>query len=153
MPARKRKPQAWGDTPIHTVNVDWDGCAVPARWPERPDTFNPGFVEAMRRFHKAGFKLQIFTARISPYDPWTGQRRDPALNQAEVAYIRSMLDDAGLTYIDIWQREGKPGGSVYIDDKAERYGGTKRSWDAVCNKVLIRLGKEEAVFPAMAGEE
>ena len=147
-----RKQKVYGDTPQHQINVDWDGCAVPAMWPERPTEFNPGFVKAMRRFHKAGFRLMIHTARISPWDPWTGRRRDPAHIATEVLYIRSMLDDAGLSYIDIWTREGKPGGSVYIDDKAERYGQTRRSWDAMCNKVLLRLGKEDAVFPVMAGE-
>lgn len=151
MPARS-KPRVYGDTPQHQINVDWDGCAVPAKWPERPTSFNPGFVKAMRRFHKEGFRLMIHTARISPWDPWTGARRQAAMIAAEVQYIRSMLDAEGLTFIDIWTREGKPGGSVYIDDKAERYGGTVRSWDAVCNKVLLRLGKEDAVFPVMAGE-
>jgi hypothetical protein len=148
-----RKQKVYGDTPVHTINVDWDGCAVPAQWPDRPTEFMPGFVKAMRRFHKEGFRIQIHTARISPWDPWTGRRRDPSHSAAEVNYIRSMLDDAGLTFVGIWTREGKPGGSVYIDDKAERYGGTVRSWDRVSDKVLIRLGKEDAVFPAMVGEE
>jgi len=109
----------------------------------------PGFVKNMRRLNKAGIRLVIASARISPYDPWTGQRRDPAIVATEIAYIRHMLDEAGLTFIDIWTREGKPGGSVYVDDKAERYGGRPGSWDKVTDRILIRLGKEEAIFPAM----
>ena len=141
-----------GDTPVHTIIVDWDGTAVPAQWPERATEFMPGFVKAMRRFHKEGLRLTIFSARLSPWDPWTGQRRDPSHKAAEIQYVRSMLDREGLTFIDIWDREGKPGGSVYIDDKAERYGGTSKSWDIMTHKVLLRLGKEDAIFPAMAGE-
>jgi len=148
---RKRKQE--GDTAVHTIIVDWDGTAVPAKWPERPDTFMPGFVKAMRAFHKKGFRITIMTARISPWDPWTGKRRDSSHSAAETQYIRDMLDREGLTFIDIWTREGKPGGSVYIDDKAERYGGHVRSWDAMVTRVLARLNKEDAVFPGMSGEE
>jgi hypothetical protein len=151
--ARRAKPKVYGDTAVHTIIVDWDGTAVPAQWPDRPTAFMPGFEKAMRTFHKAGFRLTIQTARISPYDPWTGDRRDPSYSAAEIQYIRGMLDAAGLTFIDIWTREGKPGGSVYIDDKAERYGGHTKSWDAMTVRVMARLGKEDAVFPAMAGEE
>jgi len=148
-----RKPLVWGDTPVHTVVVDWDGTAVPPQWPERPTTFMPGFVKAMRKMHRAGFSLVIFSARISPWDPWTGMRRPKGHSKAEVQWIRGMLDREGLTFIQIWTKEGKPGGSVYIDDKAERYGGRVNSWDRVTEKVLLRLGKEDAVFPAQLGEE
>jgi len=138
-----------GDVPVHTAIIDWDGTAVPSCWPGQPKKFMPGFVKNMRRLNKAGIRLVIASARISPYDPWTGQRRDPAIVATEIAYIRHMLDEAGLTFIDIWTREGKPGGSVYVDDKAERYGGRPGSWDKVTDRILIRLGKEEAIFPAM----
>ena len=142
------KPKAWGDTPVHTAVVDWDGTAVPSMWPGRPTEFMPGFVRNMKRLNKAGIRIVIQTARISPYDPWTSERRDPAVVAEEIAYIRDTLDRAGLGFIDIWTKDGKPGGSVYIDDKAERYGGRPGSWDKVTDKVLLRLGKEEAVFPA-----
>jgi len=148
-----RKPRVYGDTPVHTIVVDWDGTAVPAQWPERPTEFMPGFVEAMRAFHKAGFRITIFSARLSPYDPWSGLKRPKAVQAAETQYIRNMLDAQGLTYITIWTLEGKPGGSVYIDDKAERYGGRSTSWRAMQHRVLLRLGKEDAVFPAFDDTE
>lgn len=140
-------PRAEGDTPVHTAIVDWDGCAVPAVWPEHATEFMPGFVKAMKRFQKAGIRTIIFSARLSPWDPWTGHRREQAYVAAEVQYIRDMLDRAGLGFVDIWTKEGKPGGSVYIDDKAERYGGRTKSWDRVTDKVLARLGKEDPHFP------
>jgi hypothetical protein len=145
--------RVWGDTPRHTINIDWDGTAVPAMWPERPTEFMPGFERAMRRLNAAGIKLQIFTARISPYDPWTGQRRDPGLVQTEIAYIRDMLDRHGLTFVGVWTREGKPGGSRYVDDKGVRYGGRTRSWDRLTDRLLLELGAEAPMFPALPEEE
>ena len=147
-----RRPRVVGDTPRHTIIVDWDGTAVPSMWPERPTTFLPGFVDAMHRFHAAGFKVTIFSARLSPYDPWTSERRPQPVIDEEVAYVRSMLDAAGLDFVDIWTKEGKPGGSVYVDDKAERYHGCNGCWKRLADRVLVRLGQEAAVFPAFNQE-
>lgn len=143
------KPRVMGDTPRHTINVDWDGTAVPAMWPERPTEFLPGFVESMHRFNAAGFKVQILTARISPFDPWTGEYRPKEVVADEIRYIRDTLDRAGLHFVDIWTREGKPGGSVYVDDKAERYNACNGCWRRLTDKILLRLGAEDAVFPAV----
>lgn len=137
-----------GDTPVHTAIIDWDGTAVPAMWPERPTEFMPGFVDAMRRLHRAGWKLTIFSARLSPWDPWTSMRRPPEHTAAEYQYVRDMLDRHGLTFVDIWTKEGKPGGDVYVDDKAERYGGTAKSWQRVTEKILLRHDGKRPVFPA-----
>jgi len=131
----------------HTVIVDWDGTAVPSMWPEQPQEFMPGFVKNMNRLHKAGFRILIQSARLNPYDPFTGVERDQGIVATEVQYMRHLLDRHGLTYIDIWTRPGKASGSVYVDDKGERYGGRSRSWDKVTDKILLRLCGEEAVFP------
>lgn len=135
-------------TPVHTAIIDWDGTAVPQMWPEHATEFNPGFVDAMRRLHEAGVKLIVASARLSPLSPWTGEDREPAYILGEIAYIRDMLDAHGLTYMDIWTKPGKPGGSVYVDDKAERYHGRPGSWNALTDKILLRLGAEEPIFPA-----
>lgn len=140
-------PSVEGDTPVHTVIIDWDGTAVPSMWPERPTEFMPGFVKNMKRLHRAGIQLIIHSARLNPYDPWTRQLRDPLHMLGEEQWMRNMLDQAGLGFIGIYTRPGKPGGSVYVDDKAERYSGRPGSWDKVTDKILLRLGKEEAVFP------
>jgi len=137
-----------GDPPVHTDVIDWDGTAVPAMWPERPTEFMPGFVRSMRRLHAAGHRLLIFSARLSPYDPFTFRRRPPEHLAEEFQYIRNMLDAHGLSFVAIWKKEGKPGGSVYVDDKAERYTGRPGSWDRVTDKILIRSGVEPAMFPA-----
>lgn len=146
-------PRVEGDTPVHTVVVDWDGTAVPQAWPERPTTFMPGFVHNMRRLHAEGVRIVIDSARLGPTDPWTGLPRDPAYRAGEIAYIRDMLDRHGLGFIRIHTSLGKPGGSVYVDDKGERYGGRPKSWDRVTDRILMRLGKEDAIFPAFDNEE
>lgn len=140
-------PKVWGDEPQHVINVDWDGTAVEAKWPDRPTEFFPGFVEAMRRFRDAGHPIRIWTARINPIDPWTGKERDPYDVAAEIQYIRDTLDAAGLTFVEIYTKPGKPGGAVYIDDKAERYNAGAKSWARLADKILLRLDGEEPVFP------
>lgn len=140
-------PRIMGDTPRHVLNVDWDGTAVPAMWPERPREFMPGFVQAMHRFHAAGHPIRIYTARINPTDPWTGQDRPAEDIAEEIRYIRDTLDAAGLTFVEIYTKPGKPGGAVYIDDKAERYTGGARSWARLADKILLRLDGEEPIFP------
>lgn len=136
-----------GDTPRHTVVLDWDGTLVPAQWPERPTTFMPGAIPALQAMHKAGYKLLVFSARLSPFDPFTSRRRDPSVLASEYQYVRDMLDRAGLAYVDIWRQEGKPGGSIYVDDKAVRYTGRPGSWRAVTEKIFALLGAEEPFFP------
>jgi hypothetical protein len=137
-------------TPGHTVIVDWDGTAVKAEWPDKTANWMPGFKEAMRRMHEQGLSLVIHSARFNPHNPYTGQVDDYWENEARAnsQFIRHALDEAGLSFIGVWDKPGKPSGSVYIDDKAERYNGHHNSWHAVTNKVLIRLGNEDAVFPA-----
>jgi hypothetical protein len=134
-------------TKRHTIVLDWDGTLVPSRWPEQPTEFMPGAIEAVRRFHAAGHKLLVASARLSPWDPLTSLPASPASVAREKQYIRSTLDGAGLTYVDIWDLPGKPSGSVYVDDKAERYNGRPGSWKAVADKVLLRLNDEAPVFP------
>ena len=122
-------------------------------WPERPTTLMPGFAEAMRRFRDAGHPVRIWTARINPSDPWTGEARAEKDVQAEIAYIRNTLDMARLKFVEIYTAPGKPGGAVYIDDKAERYVGTKGAWPRLVDKILLRLDNEVPVFPHHANAD
>lgn len=137
----------------HTVVLDWDDTLTNSRWPSPNTEWMPGAVEAVRRMHAAGLSLVVFSARLSPYDPYTFQRRTEALRASEQQHMRAMLDEAGLTFVSIWDKEGKPGASVYVDDKAERYHGCVKCWDKLTTKILLRLGKEPAQFPAFQQEE
>lgn len=130
----------------HTIVVDWDGTCVEAKWPDMGDWL-PGAKAALRQFHDKGCRVVIFSARLSPFDPWSSQRRSAAVVQTEFLKVRDMLDRAGLTFVDIWMTEGKPGGSVYIDDRAERYHGRPGSWTKLAQKVLMRLDLTEPELP------
>lgn len=140
---KDRTPHAYA----RRIVVDWDGTAVKAKWPEQTREFMPGFVDAMRRFHEAGFPIVIESARFNPCDFYTQRpsARAAAQAQTERAYVRSTLDDAGLTFIDIHDQPGKPTGMVYIDDKGERYGGNNNSWKAMVERVLVRAEAYEEV--------
>lgn len=130
----------------HTVVIDWDGTCVVAQWPTMGEWL-PGAIEALRKMHKAGCRLVIFSARLSPFDPWSSQRRSEAEVMSNVLAVRHKLDTAGLHFVDIWTLPGKPGGSVYIDDRAERYHGKAGSWDKLAQKVLMRLKLETPEVP------
>ncbi len=131
---------------VHTICHDWDGCLAENVWPRMGD-WNHGAVDACFNLHNAGLAQIINSARLSPYDPYTSQERDPSFVASEYQQMRAMLDTAGLTFVDIWRKPGKPGASVYIDDKAERYHGRPGSWKALTHKILTRLDVDEALFP------
>lgn len=137
--------------PRHAIAVDWDGTCVVPTWPERTTQWMPGAVEALRDLSEHAY-VYIWTARISPMDPF-GNRRPPAEVEAEVRYIREMLDEAGLTQVDIYRGYGKPGATVYVDDKAERYRGREGSWAALTEKILARIAETPADFPALVRTE
>jgi hypothetical protein len=133
----------------HTVVLDWDGTLVPAAWPDRPNQFLPGAVEALTAMNRAGLHLTVHTARMNPYDPFTGKLIAPGRVAMEKLYVRGTLDKMGLTFVDIWDKPGKPSGSAYVDDKGYRYPGTSGAWKAVANTLIMHLAKEPPVFPAM----
>jgi hypothetical protein len=135
-----------------TIVVDFDGTLVKQAWPEIGE-WMPGAKDAMRAFNNAGYHIVLFSARLSTFDPWGNERTDADV-AAEVAKVRHTLDTAGLSFVRIWTASGKPGGAVYIDDRAERYGGRAGSWRAMTEKVLMRLGSEDfefAAFPDVGG--
>lgn len=101
----------------------------------------PGFEQAMRRLHTAGFKLVIHSVRLCPFDQWTGQPREFEA-KVQALKMRAMLDAHGLTFVDIWTKPGKPAGFVYVDDRAERYNGRTTSWAKVTDKILLRAQQE-----------
>lgn len=130
----------------HTLAIDWDGTCVEQAWPDMGD-WMPGAVSALERLSEYAY-LTIWTARIAPLDPW-GQERDPAEVAKEIQTIRDRLDSVGLPQIDIHTHPWKPGATVYVDDKAERYHGRPGSWKALTAKLLARVLDEESLFPAL----
>lgn len=140
--AKAYQPHSGEDRSSRYVIVDWDGTAVESAWPEQTRNFMPGFVEAMWRLHRAGLQPVIESSRFNPNDYVSQQPTERSIAQAhaERQYVRNTLDEAGLSFVLIHEQVGKPTGMVYIDDKAERYTGTKNAWSSVVDKVLIRAG-------------
>lgn len=135
----------------HVVVLDWDGTLVENRWPHRDGDWMPGAIDAVLKLARAGFHLVVFSARLSPLDPITWKERPPARVKMELDYIRDKLDSAGLTFVDIWTKPGKPGGAVYVDDRAERYHGKTHSWRTLADKIILRFDGVEPEFPHNGG--
>jgi hypothetical protein len=126
----------WGARPII---CDFDDTLVKGEWPAIGE-YMPGAVEAMHTFHTHGIPVWVHSCRLSPFMPDHETERDPAEVQAEILRVRDTLDEAGLPFVGIFTKPGKPSGFVYIDDKAERYGGGANSWKKLVPKVLARRG-------------
>ncbi len=131
---------------LRKLAIDWDGTCVTSEWPYKSTTWMPGAVEALTELSKHA-RIVIHTARISPM--WTDEvtQRKPADVQAEINYIRDMLDSAGLTGIRIHTDPWKPGADAYVDDKAVHYAGRSTSWGNVTEKLLTMLGVDTDVDP------
>lgn len=125
-----------------TAVIDWDGTLVQSNWPNRPTEPLEGAVDALHRLNALGARLMIDSCRISPMNPYDEGERSAADVAIERQYVRSTLDSWGCSFVDIHHTKGKPGGNVYVDDRALWYPGRDRSWDALVNVIAGRLGLE-----------
>jgi len=98
------------------IAVDFDGTLVEKAWPGMGDWI-PGAVEAMKKLHEAGHTVFLYTARLSGRWP-DGSERNPAELVIETQLVRNMLDEAGLSWMEIWTGEGKPHWDLLIDRKS-----------------------------------
>jgi hypothetical protein len=133
-------------TKRHIVVIDWDGTLVENRWPQMGGWL-PGAVDAIKRFQQEGYKVLIFSARLSPY--WLdGSKRPAEAVATSVKEVRTMLDEAGLPTVGIWTKPGKPPFSKFIDDKAVAFPSTptKHTWRRITEKVLVSLGAEDPLY-------
>ena len=121
----------------YSICVDFDGTLVEAKWPDMGD-WMPGAVDAMFELHGLGFGLICNSARLNPYNPYSGTLRPDIEVNNDYALMRKKFDDAGLTFIDIWRGEGKPSCFAYIDDRGIHYTGSPGSWRAVVRIVKAR---------------
>ena len=112
------------------IVVDWDGTCVDIKWPEMGD-WKPHAIYALRTFLKLGFEVVIHSTRFSKMD--VDEVTPYELHEATVAQVRRMLDDVGLQEVEIWLRPWKPGGIVYIDDKAIEF----TTWPNVMERLTL----------------
>lgn len=130
----------------HTIVYDLDGTLLTNAWPDLGD-WQRDAIDVVRYYLDQGVSGTVFSARLSPYDPFTMQERDPGVVLAETYRVRNMLDRAGLQDLDIWTLPGKPGASVYVDDRAIWYPGRPGSWKRMVPKINRRLKMEDPKLP------
>jgi len=128
---------AYGHSPIaaNVVCVDFDGTLYP--WGDlysraRP---NPGAVEAVKRMKEAGFRIVIFTSRLSP--TWTFAEHESMTGQYN--YIQDMLLRDGIPFDDITCE--KVPSIAYIDDRAVVYNGNDaEEWGDIADAIISTYG-------------
>lgn len=130
-------------TGVSTPNfvVDWDGTCAEDSWPKM-GKWLPGAVDALRALTKLG-TVEIDSCRCNPYEHgFDGITLRPAHITADaILSIRSMLDAEGLHMVRIHTTTGKPSGVEYIDNKARRFTGRKKSWDVLVDLMQGLYGK------------
>lgn len=109
--------------------VDFDATIVP--W---GPLFNPkaealpGAVEAIRELHGSGWKIVIFTSRMS--QSWHQSSGERANEQ--YAYVSSTLIRLGIPYDKITAE--KVPAEAYIDDRAIEFTGD--NWPQIAERIL-----------------
>lgn len=124
-----------------TIVVDWDGTCVPSAWPERPTKWLFGARAALHRFLELGYEVNIHSVRThSMAFDCSGPNHE---RDNDIAYIRKMLDDAGLGEVGIVM-DDKPPAVFYVDDRAIRYDEGIGGWPTVLAKIekIHRAGEE-----------
>lgn len=121
---------AHGYAPIahKVVCVDFDSTLYPWR-PiyEQPDPL-PGAAEAVRRLKDAGYRIVIFTSRLSP--TWLASTKYTASEMLD--HIEAVLKRDGIPY-DLITAEKVPA-EVYVDDRAIRF--QEGEWPAIVDWIL-----------------
>lgn len=123
-----------GHAPIadKVICVDFDATLFPWGPLMNPDA-KPlaGAVDATRKFAGAGFKVVIFTSRLS--DRWLEDSGNDAIEQQQ--YVYDMCIKNGIPFTEITGE--KIPAVAYIDDKAIEFTGT--NWDDIAERVLTTL--------------
>lgn len=112
-----------------TLAVDFDGTLFPFGYlMSDPDPL-PGAVEAMQRLKAHGYRLVIFTSRLSP-------RWLEAAGYSESSmrgYVEDSLNRHGIPFDDVTGE--KVAAEAYIDDRAIRF--RDGEWPAIVDWILF----------------
>jgi hypothetical protein len=114
--------------------VDYDGTLYPFGFIDEEPAPLPGAPEAMRRLHDHGFRLVIFTSRLSP--SWlasAGYTADEMREKVERSLRRDGIPFDGIT-------GEKVAAEAYIDDRAIRFDG---DWPPIVDWLLWSGGRNE----------
>ena len=119
----------YAPTAHRVVCLDFGGTLYPwAPLMAEPEP-NPGAVDAVKRLKAAGYRIVIFTSRLSP--TWLAEARYSAADQME--HITRVLERDDIPYDEITSE--KVPAECYVDDKAIRY--SPGDWDSIVDWVLF----------------
>ena len=121
---------AHGYAPIahKVVAIDFDATLYPWRPVyEQPDPL-PGAAEAVRRLKERGYRIVIFTSRLSP--TWLASARYTESDMRD--HIEGMLRRDSIPF-DLITAEKVPA-EVYVDDRAIRF--RDGEWPAIVDWIL-----------------
>lgn len=132
--------RANGHSPIakNVVCVDFDGTLYPFSDLYSRARPNPGAVEAVKRMKEAGFRIVIFTSRLSP--TWCFSEHESLTGQYN--YVQDILLRDGIPFDDITSE--KVPAVAYIDDRAVRYvglGPDPHEWTIIADYVISEYGE------------
>lgn len=117
------------------VCVDFDGTLYPWGYLNAEPQPLDGAVAAMKAFRECGYKIAIFTSRLSPtwYRSEGWNRDDAELEQ--FTYIANILERDGIPFDKITAE--KIPAVAYIDDKAVPFDG---DWGKALDLALKKAG-------------
>jgi len=111
----------------HVLCVDFDGTLYPWGYIDDEPEPLPGAIEAMQRLKAHGFRIVIFTSRLSP--AWLASAGYDAAAMREK--VERLLNRDGIPFVDITGE--KIAAQAYIDDRAIRFDG---DWPPIVDWLL-----------------
>ena len=111
---------------FNRVVIDWDGTCVESVYPDEGGWLE-GAIDAIKAILASDVEVEILSTRIAPTEVDETALLPEGQVERELAYIRRMLDEAGLQVVGIWQKPWKPGAIAYIDDKGIRFDDWKQA--------------------------
>ena len=121
---------------LRVICLDLDGTLYERRpLHEEPDPL-PGAVEATRRLAAAGYRIVVFTSRLSP--EWLASTHHTESDMRD--RIESILKRDGIPYERITSE--KVPAEAYVDDRAIRF--REGEWPAIVDWILWSNANGEA---------
>jgi hypothetical protein len=121
---KKDKPQE------KLLAVDFDGTIARDRYPEIGDP-EPGVRKAFKKLREAGYKIMIFTCRLTKSPDRPAREIDK-----QEKMIEEWMEKHDIPYDGIERgHNGKPHFFRIIDNKAMHYT-AKHDWEVLCKRLI-----------------